>query len=520
MNNPEFGKFDLPALELVHKDWVRSFDAIRDPIFMHDKDFCIIRANQAYARKAGLPITDLLGKPFWEVFPRHDGPLSSCTDLMHDPALGETREEYSLENGEVYVSRSYAVADDGGKYCYSVHIMEDITELRKLTECLHRENRAHKVISSSNQTLLHAHDENRLLQDVCAIITRLGEYRLAWIGFQQNHDENHVMPVASSGLLEIQLIKLIALHDKKLGRETIVGRAIISGQHQTLNMTSASCADPYCSALHEEGCNSTLVLPITNELHGHGVMVICAESLQAFDEDEIRLLDELAADLTFGLNTLHNRREKKRVERDRFDILEKLRSSFSKTIEAIATATEARDPYTAGHQRRVADLARAIATELELSRDQLEGIYMASLVHDIGKLHVPVELLSNPRRLESVEFEIIKTHADVGNKILRNIEFPWPIAEMVYQHHERIDGSGYPQGLTGDDILIEAQVIGIADVIEAIVSHRPYRPAFDLSVAIEEIKKFRGTRFHADIVDACLRVLEDNKYEFLPGIPG
>jgi len=171
-----------------------------------------------------------------------------------------------------------------------------------------------------------------------------------------------------------------------------------------------------------------------------------------------------------------------------------------------------RDPYTAGHQRRVADLARSIATEMNLPHDTIEGVRVAAVIHDIGKVSVPAEILSKPGKLTQNEFELIKDHAETGYDILKDVEFPWPIAEMIRQHHERLDGSGYPRGLKGDDTLIEARVIALADVVEAIASHRPFRPAHGIEVALDEIKKNRGTLYDPEAVDACLRLFTERKY--------
>jgi PAS domain S-box-containing protein len=197
---------------------------------------------------------------------------------------------------------------------------------------------------------------------------------------------------------------------------------------------------------------------------------------------------------------------------ERKESVNRLRKSLGATVQAMAVTVETRDPYTAGHQRRVSDLARAIATEMGLSTDQIEGIRMAAVIHDIGKLSVPSELLSMPRKLTDVEFSLIKIHAQSGYDILKDIEFPWPIARMVLEHHERMDGSGYPQGLTGEGILLESRIISVADVVEAMASHRPYRPTVGLAPALDEISGNRGTRYDPDAVDACLRLFREKRY--------
>jgi len=192
--------------------------------------------------------------------------------------------------------------------------------------------------------------------------------------------------------------------------------------------------------------------------------------------------------------------------------LKELRKALGGTIEAMALTVETRDPYTAGHQRRVSNLARAIATEMGVSEDQIQGIRLAGVIHDVGKISVPGEILSKPGRIGANEFGIIKEHPQVGYNILKTVDFPWPIAQIVLQHHERMDGSGYPFGISGDNILIEARILAVADVVEAMASHRPYRPALGIDVALKEILKNRGSFYDLDVVDACLRLFNEKDY--------
>ncbi|MBN2283015.1 MAG: response regulator [Deltaproteobacteria bacterium] len=194
--------------------------------------------------------------------------------------------------------------------------------------------------------------------------------------------------------------------------------------------------------------------------------------------------------------------------------IDRLMQGLENTINALASMVEIRDPYTAGHQFRVAQLAVAIAGELSLSEDEITGIRLASLVHDIGKMNVPTEILNKPGRITSTEFQIIKQHPDTGYNILKGIEFPWPIAEMVHQHHEKLDGSGYPQGLTNGQIQRGSKIISVADVVEAMSSHRPYRPALGIEVALEEIEKNRGETLDVEAVDACLRLFREKGFNF------
>lgn len=190
----------------------------------------------------------------------------------------------------------------------------------------------------------------------------------------------------------------------------------------------------------------------------------------------------------------------------------KLRTSLIDSITALAATVEMRDPYTAGHQRRVAQLAIAIAKELHLTEEQIEGIQLAGVVHDVGKIQIPAEILSKPGRLTPLEFELIKQHAQSGYEILKSIDFPWPIARIVLQHHERLNGSGYPQALKGDEILLEAKIIAVADVVESMTSHRPYRPGLGIDAALQEIALNKGKLYEPAAVDACIRLFRERGY--------
>ena len=203
---------------------------------------------------------------------------------------------------------------------------------------------------------------------------------------------------------------------------------------------------------------------------------------------------------------------RKLVEEKIQHALDKLKTAVGTTIRVMVSAVERRDPYTSGHQKRSADLARTIATEMGLSKDAIEGIRMAGSIHDIGKLSIPAEILSKPTKLSGPEFSLIKDHARQGYEILNGIESPWELAEMVYQHHERVNGSGYPKGLKGDEILMEARILAVADVVESMASFRPYRPALGIDKALEEIEKNRGILYDPSAVNVCLRLFKEKGY--------
>jgi len=211
--------------------------------------------------------------------------------------------------------------------------------------------------------------------------------------------------------------------------------------------------------------------------------------------------------------TFSNITERKQAEEERKQSLEKIRTTLEETVNALASAVEMRDPYTAGHQRRVAQLACAVAKEMDMSDEQIEAIHMAGLIHDIGKISVPAEILSKPSRLSEMEMDLIKSHPQVSFDILKDIEFPWPVAHIVLQHHERMNGTGYPHGLSGEDILLEARILAVADVVEAMASHRPYRPALGTDKALEEILRNKGILYDAAVVNACAKLLTEEGFD-------
>jgi HD-GYP domain-containing protein (c-di-GMP phosphodiesterase class II) len=216
------------------------------------------------------------------------------------------------------------------------------------------------------------------------------------------------------------------------------------------------------------------------------------------------LLQELEQSLT----------EQKRAEEELRQSYVNLQRTLQGTVNVLASAIEMKDRYTAGHQRRVTQLACAIAEEMGLSEEQIEGLCVAGLIHDIGKINVPAEILSKPGPLTELEYGLIKMHPQIGHDVLKTIECPWPLAQIVLQHHERMNGSGYPQGLSGEEIILEARILAVADVVEAMASHRPYRPARGIVLASEEISQNRGRLYDPEVADACLRLFAEKRFEF------
>jgi len=228
---------------------------------------------------------------------------------------------------------------------------------------------------------------------------------------------------------------------------------------------------------------------------------------------EMRVMQTDWEGKTAYLASLRDITDRKLMQLELQDNLDDLKQAVNGTIKAIASTVEMRDPYTSGHQHRVASLARAIAKEINISSDQEEGVYMASAIHDIGKISLPAEILTKPVKLSHIEIQMIQAHSQVGYDILKGIDFPWPLAEIVLQHHERLDGSGYPHKLAGDKILLEARILGVADVVETMASHRPYRPSIGLDKALEEIAQNKTVLYDHQVVDACVKLFTEKGFE-------
>ena len=298
----------------------------------------------------------------------------------------------------------------------------------------------------------------------------------------------------------------------------LAGRMTI--KHDLYELAGPLLSRPAChfwQKLHDSKTFLSIPLQSKGKLVGNIFASTPREEISEADKAVIMTFANQAA-MAIENARLHQRfqqelTERKRVEVELQDSLRRLRTALEGTIRAIALTVETRDPYTAGHQRRVADLARAIATKMGLPKDQIDGIRMAGAIHDIGKVSIPGEILSKPGRLTDIEFNLIKTHPQIGYEILKSIDFPWPVAQIVLQHHERINGSGYPAGLTGEEILLEARILGVADVVEAMSSHRPYRSALGIDKALEEISRNKGILYDPDVVNACLELLTKNGFK-------
>jgi len=429
-------------------------------------------------------------------------------DIVHRLLMPDGRVKYINECCETIYG-----AD--GQPLRSVGTVQDITSRREAEIALQLAYRALKTLSGCNAILVRATDEPRLLDDICRLIVDTGGYRGAWVGFSDDQLQQYLRPVASAGI-DRDFIDALEFDMSDTSEDQgPATRAFASGEPQVVqDIASDAGYSARRAATLLRGIASTIALPLNERGVPFGVLKVYAAEREAFDDEEVALLKELAEDLAFGIVTLRTRFEHQRLEAAEHENAARLQRALLGTIQAVALTVEKRDPYTAGHQQKVARLAVAIARELGWPEDKIEGVRLGAIIHDIGKIYVPSEILNRPGKLSDLESDIIRRHPQVGFDIVKDVEFPWPVAQIILQHHERLDGSGYPQQLSGDQIIPEARVLAVADVVEAMASHRPYRPAYGIDAGLDEVVHNRGTLFDANVVDACLRVFHERGFSF------
>ncbi len=381
---------------------------------------------------------------------------------------------------------------------------------------LNHANRALETRSLVNRSLVNATEERSLMQAVCQAIVSQRGFRMAWVGYSRHDEDKSIEVMASEGDDRgyLEFARLVwGETERGMGPS---GLAIRSGIKQVCQDIAHDPAYlPWRDAALDRGYAAVIALPLfDSEGNVFGILDVYADQLNAFIPSEIKLLAEMSEDLSFGVMALRTRRERNLATKKIQQQFLQLQDNLDNTIKVISTIVEMRDPYTAGHQRRMADLACAIARQMGLPDEQVHGIHIAGIVHDLGKIQIPAEILSKPGKLSSIEYSLIKQHPQAGFDILKGVDFTWPIAQMVLQHHERFDGTGYPQGLKGDATLLEARILGVADVVEALSSHRPYRPGLGIDAALNEITLGRGTHFDSGAVDACLNLFREQGYRF------
>ena len=498
------------ALRVSEARYRRLFETAQDGILLLNAETAQIEdVNPFLVDMLGYSHEELLGKKIWEIGAFKD------TALNVDAFLElQTKRYIRYDNLPLVakdVSNCYVEFVSNVYDCEGIDVIQcnirDNTK-RHLTElALRASTRALKMLSESNVALLQSPDEEVLFAEYCRIAVETGGYRMAWIGLAEEGTDKFVRAISHYGDDDGYLAVINFTWSATEWGNGPVGRALRSGQVQfTENIATDPTMTPWRVEALKRGYRSTIAVPFRLPNDVMACLTVYSAKSERWSDPERKLLQEIAADLAFGIAAIQTA-----VAKIQYQV--SLRESLEQTIQVIADTVDERDSYTGGHQRRTADICTKIATEMGLSVDRIHGLHLAATIHDLGKIGIPAETLAKPRRLTPMEFGMIKEHSAIGFRILKVVNFPWPIAEIVLQHHERIDGSGYPSGLSGDALLLESRILAVADVVEAMASHRPYRAALGIEAALDEIAAQRGISFDADVVDACLRVFREQGYE-------
>lgn len=387
--------------------------------------------------------------------------------------------------------------------------MESLSDLQK-------QNWALLAHAKASLALVRSNNRDDLISGVCNAIVNQSPYILAWVGLAM-HDNLKTVQVIGSHGVAADYAKGI---DVKWSPDTSAGKGPTGQCIQTslpvliLDTENDLRFLPWRERSKPYGIRSVIAVPIKDhEPQAIAALTVYANLPNAFGEIEIQLFESLAKEIGFGLAAIEKQQLLDEEIKERERLNDQLIKTLNSTIEAMSKTMEWRDPYTAGHQKKVALLSQAIARKLGWGEERIKGLYLAALVHDLGKIATPSEILTKPSMLTETELALIKEHPKTGYDILKDIPFTWPIAQAVYQHHERIDGSGYPNQLVGDAIIPEAKILAIADTIESMTSHRPYRPGLGLEKAILQVKSEAGKTLDPAICEVACQLIEQDEFQ-------
>lgn len=364
---------------------------------------------------------------------------------------------------------------------------DDITDFRQNRQSLRLMNEVNRIVMLDS-------NEHDPLQRLCDVLVESGHYPLAWVGFLSDNASGDVEVAFASGATDYLTEGMISVSGAKINGLGPTGTALRTGTSQVADeIASSEFFSPWRERAAEFQLKSSVAVPFAPG-GKRGVLSVYDWDVFAFDQEIVEGLESIAREMEFSVGHIRS--------------VEKLRTALDGTLTSLGYMTEARDPYTAGHQSRVGLLGAAIAKHIGVDARIVELIRQSGDVHDIGKIAIPTEILTRPGRLSALEYEMIKAHPTVGFEILTKASVPWPIAEVARDHHERMDGSGYPSGLLASEIILPARIIAVADVVEAMAHHRPYRAALGMDAALAEITRGSGTLFDSDVVESCRAVIE------------
>jgi PAS domain S-box-containing protein/putative nucleotidyltransferase with HDIG domain len=488
----------------------------RDAVFMADADTGeLLDLNPAAEVLAGRPRAELVGQhqsvlhlaePTAEVMPE----FTRSTHFLSDRVYLDVRRP-SGELVPVEITASARIGFGARDVVFGV--FRDLTDDKRRDRELQHLNWTLQTLLRCNAGLGRVRSEQEAYHEVCRNLTVAGAYPLAWVGIPQQDAEQSLLPVAVHGSAVGYLDGMVVSWGTGPMGQGPGGRAYRTKTTQVLNRSQEQ-ADyaPWHERARLHNLASVIVLPIASAQGDIGVLAVYGQHPDTFGTQEVELLEQLAKDLAFAVDDLRLREQLEQSVLERQRQSDRLETVFERAITAIAATVERRDPYTAGHEQRVAKLSVAIGSKMGMTDKQLQGLRLAALVHDLGKIQIPFEILNKPGALTRLEYQLVQGHAEAGYEILRGLEFPWPLADIVRQHHERLDGSGYPQGLRGEEILIEAKVLAVADVVESMSSHRPYRASLGTEAALQELEQQWGTRLDPDVVDACVALFRHDGF--------
>lgn len=487
---------DYESALLAHAQTPEFLNSVAVGLMLHNSDGDIVNSNKTAAELLGGTRSQLTGRILddsqWAAvrvdgspFPAEERPVLSAIRsgqarsrvIVGIDTADRTRRWLSVN--------AYPLSVDG-RVEGAVSSFVDVTEMVQRDHLL-------RVLTEVSRVVMSATGEAESLQRLCDVLVEHGHYPFVGIGVVSNRDDA-IDLVCAAGASDFFYQGIGSVSESKDTGRGPVGTAMRTGVTQVANdLANQSLFEPWRERTSQFGINSLVAIPFTPGGR-RATLVICGSHNFAFDDLTVRELETITGQAEFAIEHVR--------------AVERVATALDGTLGALGQLTETRDPYTEGHQLHVGALGAAIATHLGQDAAMVELVRQSGEVHDLGKIAVPAEILTRPGRLSALELEMVKTHTTVGADILSRASVPWPIAEVALQHHERLDGSGYPHGLLGDDIILPARIIAVADVVEAMTQHRPYRPALGLERALAEVSAGAGTIFDHDVVTSCLAVFK------------
>jgi PAS domain S-box-containing protein len=489
----------------------------RDAMFVADiHSGIVIEANPAaeiltsYSRQELLGMHQSLLSPEAERNP-------ACNAFKEATTQGGTFEGFHIlrKDGEyvpVTISSS-APFEVEGRWLV-IGIFRDITDLEDREHRLTIKRWALHAYAAAALALMRADSSATLMQDICEAITKESIFVLAWVGFAEEGPEKPVRWVGAAGsaLAYMEGLEVSWSADKPSGQGP-GGIALRTGTVQIIeNSETDAFYKPWRERARRVGIRSSATIPFQAEEGRNCALTVYSSQTRAFGPIVIEAFIHLAEEIGIGLRSLRQAERLEAERQQREQAQQELAEAMRGVVSAITTAMEMRDPYTAGHQHRVAELACAIAKEMGWAENRSLALRVAAQVHDIGKIAIPAEILTKTTQLTKAEWALIREHPETGYLIMKDVPFHWPIAETVRQHHERMDGSGYPRGLKGNAILLGARILAVADIVESMASARPYRAARGMDVALKEIESQAGTLLDAEVVRICVRLFREQGF--------